>query len=148
MKIKSDFVTNSSSTSYVVFIPDKFYPDEDEIMHIFKSEVEIYYDPPDDEVTIEERLYKDLPDYIETLKEGDNLWREGTLGFAVFDVILNMCEKHGFVLAQMEISCEGNNVIYGVSEQVIETIMFNNLDLMSTFNQIQKRGKDVTTKTE
>ena len=35
MKIKADFVTNSSSTAYVVFIPDDFDLDEDQVKEIY-----------------------------------------------------------------------------------------------------------------
>jgi hypothetical protein len=147
MKIKSDFVTNSSSTSYVVFIPDRFYVDDGEALEYFKAEIEMYYDADDSEIPIEERLEKDIPDFIESLKEGENLWREGDLNYAIWDVLLGICEKHNFILTHMDVSCEGNNVIYGVREEVIENILINSMDLMSMFKNL-KGGQCVTPKIE
>jgi hypothetical protein len=38
MKIRTGFVANSSSTSYVVFLPDWFYLKDEDIEHEFKSD--------------------------------------------------------------------------------------------------------------
>ncbi len=143
MKIKTDFVTNSSSTSYVVFIPDGFYADEIEISKLYEK-LKGYRE------ATEEELYKELPECIETIKEGDNIWYYGGDGVnaTVYDIILEICSAHGFILSEMDMNGEGNNTIKGVPEETIENILANNIDIMSTFKQIRGRGTDVTTKTE
>lgn len=144
MKIKTDFVTNSSSTAYVVFIPDNFYIDEDEVEELYKGFFEIYHEAS------EEDLYKTMPDCVEELKEGKDIWYYGEDGVnqTVFNIIYEICKKHGFLLAEMEMNGEGNNTMKGVSQQTIETTLINSIDLMSTFNQLQKRGQHVNEKTE
>ena len=144
MKIKADFVTNSSSTAYVVLIPNEFQPDEDFIKQLYEDHY-IHYD---NEVT-DEQLYKEFPELFEMLKEGDNIWCYGDEGVpaTLFNMAWSLCDKHGFVLASLEMNGEGNNIIQGVKEEAIEKIMINNIDMFSMFNMIQ-RSKNVTTKAE
>ena len=143
MKIKADFVTNSSSTAYVVFVPNEFYPDEDEIKALYNNEFSLY------QTATDEQLYKELPDSVESLKEGSNVWYYGGDGLnsTVWNIILEICRQRGFVLAEMEMNGEGNNIMQGVPEETIEKIMTNNIDMFSMFNMIQ-RSKNVTAKTE
>lgn len=144
MKIKSDYVTNSSSTSYVVFIPDGFSPTEEQFTEAYKEAQQWYDYDLDEEMILEKEVYECL----ELLKEGDSIYSfcgDGIPQFLYY-LILELCTKQDFVIASMEVSCEGHNVIYGVKEEAIEKIMVNNIDLLSMFNSLQRSQKDVTEK--
>ena len=144
MKIKGDFVTNSSSTSYVVLVPNEFRPDDDEIKKLYTEEYSF-----DDELS-DEQLLKELPELFEILKEGEDLWYYGGEGTnqSLWGMILDICRTHDFLLTSLDMNGEGNNTIIGIKEEAIESIMINNIDLFSMFNQIQRRGSNVTAKTK
>lgn len=143
MKIKADFVTNSSSTAYIVLVPNEFRPDDDEIQKLYSGEYVAY-----DELS-DEQLFKEIPELFELLKEGDNVWYYGDQGTHpnLWSMILHICRTHGFLLTSLEMNGEGNNTIVGIKEEQIETIIINNIDLFSMFNMIQRRD-NVTAKTE
>ena len=144
MKIKGDFVTNSSSTSYVVLVPNEFRPDDDEIKKLYTEEYSF-----DDELS-DEQLLKELPELFEILKEGEDLWYYGGEGTnqSLWGMTLDICRTHDFLLTSLDMNGEGNNTIIGIKEEAIESIMINNIDLFSMFNQIQRRGSNVTAKTK
>jgi hypothetical protein len=142
MKIKLDFITNSSSTAFVVLIPNKFYADENEIQKFYDRH-------PYDELT-DEQLLKELPEYIETLKEGDNIWYYGGDGAnqTLWSLVIDICDKHKFTLASLDMNGEGNNIIQGIKEEQIEELLINNIDIISMFKMIQRESTNVTEKTE
>ncbi len=145
MKIKCDFITNSSSVAYIVMIPNNFYANDDEIKKRFE-ERKLYDDcPPKLEEVIEE-----LSECIETLKEGENIWCYGHDGVnqTVFHTICDICYNNDFSIASIDISSEGNNIIQGVKEEVIENMIISNIDIMSIFKLIQRGNKNDTSKTK
>ena len=143
MKIKSDFVTNSSSTAFVVMVPNSFYINEDEI----KTYINNNYDETYEEAK-EVEAFDEMYDCIASLKKGDNLWSYGTDGvhFTIYNSILDLCSEHKFILASLEINGEGNNIIQGVKEEIIENMLINNMDVLSMFKSIQRNGENDTSK--
>ena len=138
MKIKTDFVTNSSSTAYVVLVPNAFYADDNELEKEYQQVIEEH------EVLSDELIYKEIPECIELLKEGESLTYE--YNNSIFYTVLGICENRGFLLASMTTSGENDTFIQGIKEEQIEKIYIGNIDLMSIFKLIRKGGKDVTSK--
>ena len=115
MKIKSDFVTNSSSTAYVVCIPPDFVPTDEEIKEAYK----FHHLYSGEEIT-DEQAYKELKfELFDILKDGDNLWNYGEDGthHVLFGMAADICTDNGFVLSVFEITNEGNNRIQGIKEE-------------------------------
>lgn len=143
MKIKTDFVTNSSSTAYVIFIPNNYYPSEVEIQKAYERYKKDFCD---DEVELsEERLYKELPECLEQLKEGETL--SSDYDYSLYYLVLQICGDAGLVLASMDMNGDGNNFLQGITEESIEKIFINHMDVLSIFKLIQNGGKNVTEKT-
>jgi len=116
MRIKSDFVTNSSSTAYIVCVPKDFKPTKEEIIQAFKN-ADDYDELP--ELT-DDDIYNILPnEYFDTIKDGDNLWYYGSDGAdsRLYSMVAEICENNGFVLTIFDIGGEGNNRIQGIKEE-------------------------------
>ena len=116
MRIKTDFVTNSSSTGWIVSVPREFYPDQEKIIEVFKDH---NLDFDDSEEWGETRILQDFDECLEILKNGDNLWYYGDDGTdsRIFYTMAEICEQNGFLLAVFEIGGEGNNRIEGIVEE-------------------------------
>ena len=142
MKIKLDFITNSSSSAFVVLVPNNFYADNNEMRKL--------YDENCGEEITDEELFKELPECIESLKAGDNLWTYGGDGCDadLWNTVVSLCDKHKFILASLDMNGEGNNIIQGIKEEQIEELLINNIDISSMFNMIQRESTNVTEKTE
>jgi len=138
MKIKTDFVTNSSSTAYVVLIPNAFYAEEHELEKEYQGVVIEHEAEPN------ETLYKEIPECIELLKEGESLTYEYDRG--IFYTVLGVCENHNFLIATLDMNGERDTYMQGVKEEQIEKILTHNIDLMSMFKMLQRGNTDVDAK--
>lgn len=140
MRIKNDFVTNSSSTAYVVFIPDNFQLDPEEAEKLFYIE---YVEDYENEEYERKALKEELPELIEELKEGKDLWCYGTEGTDpnLYYTIIHICEKNGFILSSSEMGGEGNNTIFGVDQNKIENILMAHMNIDKVLEQVSKGVK-------
>ncbi len=140
MKIKIDFITNSSSSAFVVMIPNNFYTNEEEIKKVYECGL-------DEEIEYK-RLFEEIPDCLESLKEGDNLWHYGHDGLhpTIYNAVLELCSNHNFILSSLDMNGEGNNIIQGVKEEKIEEMLINNIDILSIFKPIQRETGNDTSK--
>ena len=138
MKLKSDFVTNSSSTAYVVLIPENF--------HINEGDIEITWnDVQEDEDISIEQIQTEVLDLIDVLKIGENIWCYGHdyTHPEIYNTVLNLCHKNNFILTVKDFNGEGNNTIQGVQEEKVRDIILNSIDINETFNFLRKEKKDV-----
>jgi hypothetical protein len=128
MKIKQDFITNSSSTGHVVSIPKDFNANQEDILKYFESH-EHDIDIDDDENKWEKtRIIAEFEECIELLKSGDNIWCYGDEGcdLRIYSTILDICSYNDFILISYDSSGDGNNRIDGIKEEVMTNWFMNN----------------------
>ena len=140
MKIKSDFITNSSSTAYVVLIPNRFQVRDSDVKKIYANNSTEDYDE-----VYNMDIHELIIESIEKLKEGEELHTYGDdeeTPAAVYYTILEICSNHGMIITSTDLGGEGNNTIMGIKEENVQDIMFNHIDMDSFFNTL-KQGEDV-----
>lgn len=143
MKVKLDFVTNSSSTAYVVFIPNNFKIDKEETLKFL---------PIDDDWTEEEYNSKldEFHELIDMLKNGEDLWTyggDGTDG-ELYSALLDLCGHYKFILSGCEMNGEGNNTILSVKEKDVQNILFKYIDLDKLFKTMDNKGDKICLETK
>jgi hypothetical protein len=141
VKLKSDFVTNSSSTAFVVLIPTTF--------HIDAGDIKILWDSVDPEEDLSvEQIHKETLEIIEKLKDGGDIWYYGLDGVhpQIYHTVLQICEDNKFIVLGKDLNGEGNNMIAGIKEETVNNIIINSININKTFNFLQKEKDDVKEK--
>jgi len=122
MKIKADFVTNSSSTVYIVFVPPNYELNEEELQKVAQKhwdDGEGNSDSFDTAEEYKERVLEDFEDFM-----GDSfMYEEDTMGFYTLKEILTS----KFEILSIDVGPDSGQIRNISSEKVKEIIAVGEL---------------------
>ena len=131
MKIKTDFVTNSSSVCYIVFVPNEFSVTDSMIEEAIEDE-KCYWDDDDTLPPNVENMREEVSECVELLKQGDNIYRNSYgdgVDTITYSIVQNILNSNDMDLTSIDISSDGEDIIAGITEEKVMKIMANNMDL-------------------
>ena len=126
MKIKSDFVTNSSSTCYIVLIPPSFEVDKEKLKNLYDKFT--YYNDRDS-ISFDDML-KEFDETIQILKKGERIYLDD-FGNELHVVTFNSLEEYlkDFYVNEIKLSTGGETSITGISMDKVFEIILNSSDI-------------------
>lgn len=134
MKIRLDYVTNSSATGYIVCVPRHYKPTDDEIKKALSGSYNDYEEDQEDEIIL------GVNQMIEEIHRGVEVWQYETDG-EIFYTLTALLDQ--FQLGAFEIHSDGDGMILPITPQKIEEIFLENHKI--NLKEIMEGGESVTT---
>ena len=142
MKIRSDYVTNSSATGYVVCVPTSYEPDMTKAGKILERDV-FPGDKGFDETLLE------IQNVIEEIQRGMEIYVYDDCSSECFFTITELLEAEGFQITTYDIHSDGEYLIVPVRPEVIENMFLNiHKDKLLEIKKLFDGGEDVTPETK
>jgi len=117
MIIKTDFITNSSSTVYMVYVPKNFHFTKRKIIDKFKKQRPYVHHEDYEKVNIIETIMENFNKGINILKDGDRLYPDDEdIKYPFWNVIQEILHDEGLIIKEIYISSEGQDGLIPIKD--------------------------------
>lgn len=130
MKIKTDFVTNSSSTAYVCYIPESINLTEELILKIVTEKtiiklIQNYNDDITDPTTLKYYIEERLKNVLEIIKDGKSIYEDkfgGDDDRIEAQIIYQLIDKLDCLVSKIELGGGGYDSTQFITEKDLENV--------------------------
>jgi hypothetical protein len=140
MKIKLDFITNSSSTTYVVCIPNDFVIDVPDFI-----DSEYYEETIDDEEDLtEDIVLKGLNLILDKLRTSGMIWEDDTIldtQVPGLHIMSDIMEKNDFVINAIDSGSDDGKIIYLTDKQIEKIMKLKSGELLQKIKVVDHEDK-------
>ena len=139
MKVKKDFITNSSSTSYIFAIPEKLNITIEEIEKHLENNQRDY---PENALLTLNEVYDECLDIIEHLKKGETVFQEN-FTYQSYGVIVDYLYNQNLDLGEIDTDDGGSHInpvnMKKIEELILAISLYDNQDIIEKI--INEKGK-------
>lgn len=124
MIVKTDFVTNSSSTIYIVYVPKKYPFTTNKMVNEFNEQKKYYCEEDWEPYNTVHQIKNIFDGILDRLKKGKVVysWDDIAPGF-FWQAVLNLLQKEGLVIQEVESGVSGDDCLKPITLDSIEKIM-------------------------
>ena len=124
MIIKTDFVTNSSSAIYMIYIPQDFHITTTKMVHAFNEQKPHYSEEYWKPYNTPTQIKNAFNEVLDKLKNGKMVYSWDEIVPTTFwNAILNVLDEEGLIMQKVESGASGDNCMAPIKIDSIEKII-------------------------
>ena len=146
MKIKPSFIPNSSSTIYIIFVPDNFLMEDEYILNICEDNLNDFEDHDSFENFDQNKFIEEIQNQFESFKEGKQyiFYDCSAVEMLEWRTLVKICENNNLIIDGIDFGISGNDVIKSISQETIIAALTNYINLDEFIKPFIREKKDDT----
>ena len=150
MKIKLSFITNSSSTIFIIFVPENFVLEKqyiskvhESILSDYEAELQLYDYFEDFNM---DNFIIEIQNQFKLFKEGKRYTHYGCSYVEGIEwrTLVKICEDNNLILTKIEMGSSGSDILKGISQESIINFLINSMSLDEFIKPFIGENKDDT----